>query len=93
MLKVQNPSQYKSLSISCKSYFKPQKISIYLNGKKQKTLSVTTEMDTYEIHLSNMLSGINKFRLEFEHGFSPASVQNSVDNRMLYCMFEKIKIE
>ena len=93
ILKVRNPFKYKYLNISCQSYFKPQKITVYLNGKKQKTVSVSTALEIYKIPLNALTPGINRFDLEFEHGLSPAKVQGLADKRILYCMFKTIKIE
>lgn len=93
VLKVKNSSLYKSLNVICQSYYKPQQMTVHLNGKKQNSISVSTSLETYRIPLNALASGINRFNLEFEDGFSPAIVQDSTDNRVLYCMFEKIEIE
>lgn len=91
-LKIQNYVKYKYLSFFGGSFYLSQKMSIIINRHKIGSILIKTEPTEYKIRIAGLKNGINTIKLIFEHGFSPSSVSQSQDKRILYCCFSSFKL-
>lgn len=92
ILKTQNIEKFNHLSFLSASFHLPQKISVIVNRRQIGSVLIKTEPAEYKIKAINLKNGINTIKLIFEHGFSPSSVSQSPDKRILYCCFLSFKL-
>lgn len=94
IFKIDDLSKYNYFSFLCHSYFKPQTVSLFINGVNNGKIEVQTVEKQYHIKIKGLKKGVNTIRLYFQRGFSPALVQNNnFDRRILYCRFLKFSLE
>lgn len=89
-LKLQNDKKYRNLSFFGCSFYLSQKMSIIINRHKIGSILIKTEPTEYKIGIAGLKNGINTIKLVFEHGFSPSSISQNADKRILFAQFKKI---
>lgn len=91
-LKIQNDKKYSNLSFFGCSFYLPQKVSVIINRSKAGTILMKTEPEEHKIRVTYLKKGINTIKLIFKHGFSPSSISQSIDKRILYARFSRIDL-
>ena len=89
IFKVKEPGKYKQLLFTCCSFYFPQKINLFINRENVGVIKISKNWSEYKISIKNLKKGVNTVRITFEKGFSPSSLKQSDDQRVLYCCFKR----
>lgn len=91
MFKVKKPGKYK-LNFKASSFYKDQRVTIYLNKEKIQEINLSTNAKEYSVPINNNLEkGINTIYFIFDKYYRPYDVvSGSLDERRLSGKFNKI---
>ena len=60
-----------------------------INRENVGVIKISKNWSEYKISIKNLKKGVNTVRITFEKGFSPSSLKQSDDQRVLYCCFKR----
>jgi len=92
IFKVNVPKKYLYLSFYGYSYNLPQKIKLFNNSQYFSKIDMFNGWFEYKIKIHYLKKGVNTIRLVFERGFSPSSLKQGNDKRILYARFKKFTL-